>query len=145
MIVVRSAGLSAVFVATWTFSAYAGPCSTQIEQTRIRIEAKLGAQAAAGSSAPESSNARLHRQPTPNSITSAEETLGEVSNKTVELVNWSIIPSGPHMGAQDHSSARSPHMRALLCCAEVQAQITLNERQWRPARPVTQSNSRPLA
>jgi hypothetical protein len=61
-------------------SVYAGPCSPQIEQMAARVEARLEARAG------ESTAARLHRQPTPQSIAAAEEALGKLSGETVERV-----------------------------------------------------------
>jgi hypothetical protein len=51
-----------------------------------RIDAKIDVAASAGPSAPESSGALLHRQPTPGSIVAAETGLGEISPQTVKAV-----------------------------------------------------------
>jgi hypothetical protein len=51
-----------------------------------RINAALGARAAAGPSARESAGALLHRQPTPGSIAKAEEKAGEVSTEKADIV-----------------------------------------------------------
>jgi hypothetical protein len=55
----------------------AGPCSLEIDRTQDRVDAMIAATAAAGPSAPESTAATMHRQPTPNSIAAAEEGLGK--------------------------------------------------------------------
>jgi hypothetical protein len=67
-------------------SCYAGPCSKQINDVQIRIDAKLNTQAAAGPRSNETAAATDHRQPTPKSIAAAEIELGDVSRKTVQAV-----------------------------------------------------------
>ena len=59
----------------------AGPCTQQIAQVQAQIDAKLAANAATGPAAPESAGALLNRQPTPQSIASAESKLGEISKE----------------------------------------------------------------
>ena len=67
-------------------ASYAGPCSQEIDRVQTEIDAKLGARAAAGPSARESTAAKMHRQPTPGSIAAAETRLGDVSSQKVEAV-----------------------------------------------------------
>jgi hypothetical protein len=67
-------------------ASYAGPCSQEIDQVQAEIDAKLDSNAAAGSSALESTAATMHRQPTPKSIEAAESQLGEVSPEKVQAV-----------------------------------------------------------
>jgi hypothetical protein len=55
----------------------AGPCSGDIDHIQAQVDARLDAIAGAGSAAAESNAARLHREPTPNSIEMAEADLGE--------------------------------------------------------------------
>jgi len=81
MTIWRLTVLSAVTLATSTIAGYAGPCSPEIERMQARIDARVEALARAGPSAPESSDARLHRQPTPGSIAAAESGLGEISQQ----------------------------------------------------------------
>src|SRR5262249_2924339 len=71
--------LSAGAVAASTIANEAGPCSPEIYSMEARIEARLNAKAAAGSTAQESSEALLHRQPRPRSIAAAESKLATVS------------------------------------------------------------------
>ena len=71
--------LSAAALAASTIACSAGPCSPEIERMQARLDARLQAAARAGPSAPESSRALHHRQPTPGSIASAEIGLGEIS------------------------------------------------------------------
>ena len=69
---------TAVFMAS-TMICSAGPCSSEIAEMQARLDARLAAVAAAGPSAPESSSARLHHQPTPGSIAATERALGRLS------------------------------------------------------------------
>ena len=78
--------LSAGAVAASTIANEAGPCSPEIYSMEARIEARLNANAAAGSTAQESSEALLHRQPTPRSIAAAESTPGNVSPKKLDAI-----------------------------------------------------------
>jgi hypothetical protein len=57
--------------------SYAGPCSPEIDRMQARIDAIIGATAAAGPAGRESTAATTHRQPTPGSIAAAEARLGE--------------------------------------------------------------------
>ena len=66
--------------------SYAGPCSKQIDDIQIRIDAKLNSEAAAGPAADETTAATDHRQPTPKSIAAAEVKLGDVSQKKAQAV-----------------------------------------------------------
>jgi hypothetical protein len=86
MIIRRSLVLSAAAFLTSTTSVYAGPCSQEIDRVQARVDAKLEAAARIGPSAPESSGALLHRQPTPGSIAAAESRLGEMSSATLAAV-----------------------------------------------------------
>ena len=78
--------MSAAALAASISTAYAGPCSLEIDKMQARIETKLESNAAAGLGARESTNALLHRQPTPGSIAAAEERLGELSDQKVAAV-----------------------------------------------------------
>ena len=66
--------------------SYAGPCSQEIARFRAEIDAKQHSNAAAGSTAPESTAATTHRQPTQRSIGAAESQLGEVSPEKLQAV-----------------------------------------------------------
>jgi type II secretory pathway component HofQ len=79
MTIQRFLVLSAVVLVASMTAVYAGPCSQAIDRMQVRVDAKVEAAARTGPSAPESSGALLHRQPTPGSIAAAESRLGEVS------------------------------------------------------------------
>jgi hypothetical protein len=82
---VRVALIGAILVAL-AQPSHAGPCSADIDATQARIDAKLEAEAAAGRTAPESTAATAHHQPTPDSIAAAEAKIGDVSGKLVHAV-----------------------------------------------------------
>ena len=77
MTIGRTLVLCASALAASMSVSYAGPCSQQIDRLRAEIDAKLGALAAAGPSARETTAATMHRQPTPRSIEAAEDRLGD--------------------------------------------------------------------
>ena len=77
--------VAVAFIASISAS-YAGPCSNDIGRMQGRIDAKLEAKAAAGPYAGESAMAGMSDQPTPRSMATVEERLGEISPKTVDAV-----------------------------------------------------------
>jgi hypothetical protein len=86
MAIKRLIVLSAAAIAATISTAQAGPCSSEIDSTQARADARLPAQAAAGPSAKESTDALAHRQPTPNSVARAEQGLREMSAETIAAV-----------------------------------------------------------
>ena len=72
-------------------ASYAGPCSDQIDNMQARIDAKLEAKAAAGPTAREGVGAGMSDQPTPRSMATAEERLGEISAQTVDAVRQAML------------------------------------------------------
>jgi hypothetical protein len=73
----RALFLGATFLAASSTSSHAGPCTAQIAQVQVQVNDKADTLAGAGRTAPESTSALRHQQPTPNSVASAEESLGE--------------------------------------------------------------------
>jgi hypothetical protein len=73
-------GVAALILST--LPSYSGPCSQQIEQTQVRVDAKLDSIARAGRTAKESVAATLGHQPTPMSIARAEVAIGDISPET---------------------------------------------------------------
>ncbi|WP_201832181.1 hypothetical protein [Microvirga zambiensis] len=57
--------------------ALAGPCTQDIVRIQSQVDAKIDAIAGAGRTGTESVGAQLHRQPTPGSLATAEQRLGE--------------------------------------------------------------------
>jgi hypothetical protein len=96
--------LSAAGLALSTLPGHAGPCSQEIDRVQARVDAKLESAARAGPSAPESSGALLHRQPTPGSIAAAEGRLGEISSATLAAVAAAMARAREADGAGDQSA-----------------------------------------
>jgi hypothetical protein len=69
--------VGAAALALWTSPSRASPCADDIDRMWVEIGTKLQARLGSGRSAPQTAIALLHRQPTPNSIASAEENLGQ--------------------------------------------------------------------
>jgi hypothetical protein len=109
----RFAVLSAPIAFALTSGAYGGPCSPAIDRLQTRLDA---ARAAAGPSAPESTGALTHRQPTPGSIAAAEEKLGEVSAQRVQAATQAMARAR----AADSAGDKSACERAL---ADVEHEI----------------------
>jgi hypothetical protein len=86
MLILRLLVPTVMTLALSTTASSAGPCSQQIAQVQALIDAKLAANAAAGPPAPESAAALRNRQPTPQSIASAESKLGEISQQTMTAI-----------------------------------------------------------
>jgi hypothetical protein len=76
--------LAAMLAASGT--AYAGPCAQDIDRMQARFDAKLEAAARKGPTARETTAATDHRQPTPDSIAAAEVKIGDISARTVEVI-----------------------------------------------------------
>jgi hypothetical protein len=96
--------VNAVALAASMSASYAGPCSHDIDRMQARIDAKLERKAATGPAAPESTDATMHRQPTPGSIAAAEERLGEVSTQTAEAVAQAMARARVADSADDKSA-----------------------------------------
>ena len=116
MTILRLLMLSAAALAASTITAYAGPCSPEIDRMQARIDARLEAVARTGPTATEGSAALLHRQPTPGSIAAAESRLGEISPETVAAVRVAMVRAREADGTGDKAACD----RAL---AEVQRAI----------------------
>lgn len=80
LIVVRAGGrllLSATLAAFVMTAANAGPCTVEIDKVQAQVDAKIDAIAASGRTGTETRAARMHYQPTPESIAAAERRLHE--------------------------------------------------------------------
>jgi hypothetical protein len=114
--ILRSLQLSAVVLAATTLVCFAGPCSPELERMQARLDAKLHERAGIGPSAPESSRALEHRQPTPGSIAAAEIELGELSLENAKVLQGAM----DRARAADRVGDKSACDRAL---ADVQRTI----------------------
>ena len=116
MTIWRILALSAVAFITSTIASHAGPCSQDIDRMQARVDARLAAKATTGQSAPESSAALMHRQPTPGSIAAAEDQIGDMSRRAVQVIMAAMARAREADQAGDLASCR----QAL---ADVQAAI----------------------
>ena len=80
---------SAVLLAS-TMASHAGPCAKQIDHMQGRVDSWLEAAAKRGKTADESTAAKTHRQPTPQSIETAEVELRDLPARTVAAVNTAM-------------------------------------------------------
>ena len=69
---------------------HAGPCSERIGDMEVLINDKLAANAAAGPNGQEGRAAGMSVQPTPRSIATVEEKLGELPPEVVEVVTQAM-------------------------------------------------------
>jgi hypothetical protein len=104
MTILRLLMLSVAALATPTTAGYAGPCSHEIDRVQARLDAKAEAVARTRPTAPESPEARLHRQPTPGSIAAAESKLGEMSSATLAAVTAALTRAREADRAGDQSA-----------------------------------------
>ena len=98
--------LSAGAVAASTIGSQAGPCFADFHRMEARIEAWLNAKAAAGPTAQESSEALLHRQPTPRSIAAAQSRLGTVSPQKLDAIRQGMARAHEADSAGDLEACR---------------------------------------
>ena len=94
---------AAVFAAS-TSACYAGPCSQDI--ARLQAAADATAAVAAGPSAPESGEARMHHQPTPRSIATAESEVGGFSPEQQKAFAAAITRAREADNASDESACK---------------------------------------
>ena len=78
--------LSAAALILWTLPSNSGPCSQDIEQMQVRVDAKLDSIAQAGRTVKESVAATLRHQPTPMSIARAEAAIGDIFPETQQAL-----------------------------------------------------------
>jgi hypothetical protein len=98
--------LSAGAIAASAVASQAGPCFAELYSIEARIDAWLNAKAAAGPIAEESSEALLHRQPTPRSIATAESRLGTISPQKLDAVRQSMARAHEADSAGDLNACR---------------------------------------
>ena len=91
-------------LAAWMLASYAGPCLDEIGRMEAKINAKLDAKAAAGPPAPASAMAGMSDQPTPRSMATVEERLGEISPQTVHAFEQAMASARAADGAGDKAA-----------------------------------------
>ena len=104
-------------------AAYAGPCSPEVTQIQNLIDAKIHAKAGAAT-APESTAAKMHHQPTPSSIAAAEAEHGQLSPEEFTAVNAAMAQALKADGAGDRSACEQAlaDAKRLLGSAGTQTQ-----------------------
>jgi hypothetical protein len=80
------AWLAASFFTALTVTCSAGPCLPEIAAVQARLDARLAAAEAGAPSAPESSAALRHQQPTPHSIADTLLALGKISPEKAKII-----------------------------------------------------------
>jgi hypothetical protein len=90
-------------LATSMSAAYAGPCSPEVTRIQELVDAKIHAKAGAAT-APESTAAKTHHQPTPSSIAAAEAQHGQLSPAEFNAVNAAMARALEADGAGDRST-----------------------------------------
>jgi hypothetical protein len=88
----------AITLAISTAPALAGPCSHAIVRAQVQVDAKIAASGNAGRSAPESSAALLHHQPTVASVAAAEGQLNHNSGGGIALSALAVAREADHEG-----------------------------------------------
>jgi len=97
-------------------ASYAGPCWDDIGSMQAKIDAKLEAKAAAGPPAPASDMAGMSAQPTPLSMATVEERMGEISPQRFKLWSkpWRVRVQPMPAVTRPHASRLWPRCSALL-------------------------------
>ncbi len=75
----RKVILALAVVAATPAAAIAGPCTAGIDKLQVAFDHRLDTAAAAGPSGAETTDAKLHHQPTQQSVADAEEKLGDIT------------------------------------------------------------------
>ena len=86
MIVQRATAMAGIALILDAAPVHAGPCTDRIYQTNLEVAKLLDAAAAQGRTAPQSTFATMHRQPTPGSVASAEQQAGDLSSADVQAI-----------------------------------------------------------
>jgi hypothetical protein len=104
-------------------AAYAGPCSPEVTQIQNLIDGKIHAKVGAAT-APESTAAKTHHQPTPSSIAAAEAEHGQLSLEEFTAVNAAMAQALKADGAGDRSACEQAlaDAKRLLGSAGTQTQ-----------------------
>jgi len=101
----RSTLACAAALAASMSAAYAGPCSPEVTQIQNLIDARIHVKAGAAT-APESTAAKTHHQPTPSSVAAAEAELGQLSPEEFTAVNAAMAQALKADGAGDRSACQ---------------------------------------
>jgi hypothetical protein len=86
MIVRQATAVAGVALILGAAPAHAGPCTDRIYKTDVDLAKLLDSAAAQGRPAAESAFATMHRQPTPGSIASAEQQVGDLTSEQAQAI-----------------------------------------------------------
>src|SRR5262245_40566982 len=100
---IQRSTLAAAALAASMSAAYASPCSPEVTQIQNLIDARIHVKAGAAT-APESTAAKTHHQPTPSSVAAAEAQLGQLSPEEFTAVNAAMAQALKADGAGDRSA-----------------------------------------
>ena len=114
---IQRSAMACMALAASISAGYAGPCSRDIARVQAEIDDKLNARAAAAPAARESTSAKMHRQPTPDSIAEAEVKLGVVSGQETKTIDAAMARARKADRAGDRSACDQAlaEARRALC------------------------------
>jgi hypothetical protein len=100
----RSIVASVAVLAASISASYAGPCWDDIFAVQTKIDAMLEAKATAGPPATAEAMAGTSPQPTPRSMATVEERMGEISPQTVTAIEQAMARARAADGTGDKAA-----------------------------------------
>ena len=97
-------------------ASYGGPCWDDLSAVQAKVDAMLEAKAADGPPATAEAMAGTSPQPTPRSLETVEERMGEISPQTVNALRqaWHLRVQPMTLATRPHASRLWPTCGALL-------------------------------
>jgi hypothetical protein len=86
--------------------AVAGPCAKDIAKLQTAFDQRLNAAAAQGPSGVETTDAKLHHQPTQQSVAEAEANLGDITPETADKFTKAMERASDADAANDATKCR---------------------------------------
>lgn len=96
-----------------TSICHAEPCKARLDALQRQVDSVLESDAAQGRSARETTDATMHRQPTPKSMAADEEALGELSTRKVDAFRSALT-----LARQAESAGRESDCQKAADAAE---------------------------
>ena len=100
----RSIAACTAALAASISASYAGPCWDDISAVQAKIDAMLEAKAAVGPPATAEAMAGTSPQPTPRSLETVEERMGEISPQTVNAIRQAMARARAADGTGDKAA-----------------------------------------
>src|SRR5215469_11045627 len=100
----RSIVASAAVLAASISASYAGPCWDDLSAVQAKVDAMLEAKAADGPPATAEAMVGTSPQPTPYSLETVEERMGEISPQTVNAIRQGMARARAADGAGDKAA-----------------------------------------